>query len=59
MPKRAATSLQADIAATVRAARKEGATEVVVEMSGQVTITIRFTSPQEKNNNFENEAIIL
>ena len=59
MPKRPATTLQADVAHAVQAARKAGATEVVVEIPGQATITIRFTSPPEKNRHFDKEEIIL
>jgi hypothetical protein len=59
MPKRAPTTLQADVAHAVQAARKAGATEVVVEIPGQATITIRFTFDPEKNKHFEDGEIIL
>jgi hypothetical protein len=58
MPKRPPTTLQADIAHAVWAARKAGATKVVVEIPGQVTITIHLTEP-EKNKHFEDGEIIL
>jgi hypothetical protein len=58
MPRRAATITQADIARIIRAAKQEGAREVAVQMPGQITITIRLTSP-EKNKHFEDEEIIL
>jgi hypothetical protein len=58
MPNRRASITEAEVKRAVKAARKAGATEVVVEMPGQVTITIRLTSP-EKNKHFEDEEIIL
>jgi hypothetical protein len=59
MPRRAATIQQADIARIIRAAKQEGASEVVVQMPGQVTIRIKLTPPPEKNKHFEDEEIIL
>jgi hypothetical protein len=59
MTKRAATTTQADIDHAVEAARKAGATKVVVEIPGQATITIHFTSEPEKNKHFDDEEIIL
>ena len=48
-----------DAARIIRAAKQEGASEVIVEISGEVTIRIRLTSDPEKNNNFADEEIIL
>jgi hypothetical protein len=59
VPRRAATIQQADIARIIRAAKQEGATEVVVEMPGQVNIRIKLTSDPEKNKHFEDGEIIL
>jgi hypothetical protein len=58
MPRCGATITQADIARIIRAAKKEGAREVAVQMPGQITITIRL-SPDEKNKHFDAEEIIL
>jgi hypothetical protein len=59
MPNRPARFTETEIKRAVKAARKEGATEVVVEIAGQVTIRIRLRCPDEKNNNFADEEIIL
>jgi len=59
MPNRRARITEAEFKRAVKAARKAGASEVIVEISGEVTIRIRLTSDPEKNNNFADEEIIL
>jgi hypothetical protein len=59
MPNRRARITETEFKRAVKAAREAGASEVIVEISGEVTIRIRLTSDPEKNNNFADEEIIL
>lgn len=45
MSRRPASVTQADVARVLRAAKKEGAEEVEVRVSGRATILIRLKSP--------------
>jgi hypothetical protein len=49
MPRRPATVLQADIARVIRAAKQEGATEVVVKV-GEASITVRLERSTDGSN---------
>lgn len=44
MPRRPAVITQADVARIIRAARQEGAAEIIVRVGDQAAITIRLTT---------------
>lgn len=56
MPRRPAKVTQADIARVIRAAKEAGADEVVIDVSGQIRISLHpapVTSGQESNDTVE------
>jgi hypothetical protein len=57
MSRRAASFTQADVARVIRAAKKEGASSVVVK-TGETSIVVRL-EPSDKNNVTESEEEII
>ncbi|QHP69809.1 hypothetical protein EI171_22435 [Bradyrhizobium sp. LCT2] len=56
MPRRPAKVTQADIARVIRAAKEAGADEVIIDVSGQIRISLHptpLTSRQESNDTVE------